>query len=284
MKVEIEPGVRLWFDVDGAGLVPDGDAMRQRPTVLLLHGGPGMDHSGFKPDFAALTDVAQVVYYDHRGQGRSDRRTPDEWTFDVWADDVVRLCDALGIEQPIVLGNSFGGMVAMRYAARHPRHPSKLVLSSTAARIDLPAVVDMFEHLGGPDAAATARAFWSDPTDTNRDAYLSKCGPLYTQSPGNLFDSKRAIRNNDVTTHFIRGEQQTMDLRRGLANIVCPTLVLAGGFDPVCPPTCAREIAAAIDPAFVRLELFEHCGHGVFRDDPTRAFRILLDFIGQGIG
>ena len=284
MQVEIGGGVRLWFDVDGAGLVADGDVMRKRPTVLLLHGGPGMDHSAFKPDFAALTELAQVVYYDHRGQGRSDRRTPDEWTFDVWADDVVRLCDALGIEKPIVLGNSFGGMVAMHYAARHPTHPSKLVLSSTAARMNIGAMAEMFEHLGGADAAATARAFWSDPTDANRDAYLSTCGPLYTQSPGNLFDTKRAIRSNDVTTHFIRGEQQTMDLRRGLANIVCPTLVLAGGLDPVCPPTCAREIAQAIDPALVRLELFERCGHGVFRDDPTRAFRVLLDFIGQAIG
>ena len=281
MKVAIETGVHLWFDIDGAGLVPDGDAMRQRPTVLLLHGGPGMDHSAFKPDFAALTEVAQVVYYDHRGQGRSDRRTPDEWTFDVWADDVVRLCDALGIEKPIVAGNSFGGMVAMQYAARHPSHPAKLVLSSTAARMDIAAMADMFEHLGGADAAATARAFWDDPTDANRDAYLATCGPLYTQSPGNLFDTKRAIRNNDVTTHFIRGEQRTMDLRAGLTRIACPTLVLAGGLDPVCPPTCAREIADAIDPKWVRLELFERCGHGVFRDDPARALRVLLEFVAS---
>lgn len=55
-------GLRLWFDVDGAGLVPDGGAMRQRPEVVLLHGGPGsFDHSYFKPDFARLAEVAQVV-------------------------------------------------------------------------------------------------------------------------------------------------------------------------------------------------------------------------------
>jgi proline iminopeptidase len=76
VKVEIEDGVRLWFDVEGLGLVPDGDAMRERATILLLHGGPGMDHSLFKPGFSTLADVGQVVYYDHRGQGRSDRRTP----------------------------------------------------------------------------------------------------------------------------------------------------------------------------------------------------------------
>jgi len=65
-------GVRLFFDVEGLGLVPDGPRMRQRPTVLLLHGGPGFDHTMYKPAFSALAEVAQVIYYDHRGQGRSD--------------------------------------------------------------------------------------------------------------------------------------------------------------------------------------------------------------------
>src|SRR5688572_16608186 len=121
-------GVRLFFDVDGAGLVPDGPRMRQRPTLLLLHGGPGFDHSTYKPAFAPLVAAAQLVYLDHRGQGRSDRSTPDAWTLAQWADDVRAACDALGIERPVVLGNSFGGMVAMAYAARHPEHPAKLIL------------------------------------------------------------------------------------------------------------------------------------------------------------
>jgi pimeloyl-ACP methyl ester carboxylesterase len=63
-------GTRLWFDVDGPALVPDGSQMRQRPTVVLVHGGPGVyDHSYFKPDFARLAAHAQVVYLDLRGHG-----------------------------------------------------------------------------------------------------------------------------------------------------------------------------------------------------------------------
>ncbi|MEA2837965.1 MAG: hypothetical protein QOD89_2515 [Bradyrhizobium sp.] len=65
-------GVRLFFDVEGAGLVPDGPAMREKPTLLLLHGGPGADHLIYKPDYSALTDIAQVVHLDYRGNGRSD--------------------------------------------------------------------------------------------------------------------------------------------------------------------------------------------------------------------
>ena len=60
-------GTRLWFDVDGPALVPDGSQMRQRPTVVLVHGGPGVyDHSYFKPGFARLAGHAQVVYPDLR--------------------------------------------------------------------------------------------------------------------------------------------------------------------------------------------------------------------------
>ena len=65
-------GVRLFFDVEGASLVPDGAVMRQKPTLLLLHGGPGFDHSIYKPAYSALSDLAQVVYLDLRGNGRSD--------------------------------------------------------------------------------------------------------------------------------------------------------------------------------------------------------------------
>jgi pimeloyl-ACP methyl ester carboxylesterase len=76
MHVELN-GTRLWFDVDGAALVADGPAMRERPTVVLLHGGPGsFDHSYFKPDFARLAETAQVIYLDLRGHGRSEWGEP----------------------------------------------------------------------------------------------------------------------------------------------------------------------------------------------------------------
>ena len=65
-------GARLYFDVEGAGLVPDGPRMREKPTLLLLHGGPGFDHSMYKPAFSHLADTAQIVYLDHRGNGRSE--------------------------------------------------------------------------------------------------------------------------------------------------------------------------------------------------------------------
>src|SRR4051794_20816655 len=135
MYVQVN-GVRLFFDVEGAKLVPDGAQMREKPTLLLLHGGPGFDHSIYKPAYSALVDSAQVVYLDHRGNGRSDDGSREGWSLAQWGDDVRAFCDLLGIERPIVLGASFGGMVALAYATRHPTHPGKLVLISTEAAGD----------------------------------------------------------------------------------------------------------------------------------------------------
>src|SRR3989442_11466581 len=106
-------------------------------TAWWTHGGPGIDHSRYRDFFSGFADVAQVVYLDHRGNGRSDAGPRERWRLEQWGDDVAAFCEALEIQKPIVMGESFGGMVALAYAVRHPEGPGKLVLCSTAARIDL---------------------------------------------------------------------------------------------------------------------------------------------------
>ena len=273
-------GVRLFFDVEGAALVPDGPRMRAKPTVILLHGGPGFDHASYKPSFSCLADVAQLVYLDHRGQGRSDKSDPAHLTLAQWADDVRGLCDVLGIERPIVFGQSFGGMVAMAYAARHPGHPGKLVFSSTAARHDLPLIVRRFAELGGDEVAASARRFWEDPGRETLAEYVERAMPLYGRAPRDPDANARTRFALDVMFAFGRGESRTMNLLPGLANVRCPTLVLGGELDPVCPIEMQVEIAAALPAEHVRFERFPGCGHGVFRDDPERGFAVIREFIG----
>ena len=158
MRVQVGDG-RLFFDVDGAKLVPDGATMRERPTLLLLHGGPGFDHSAFKPILSPLGDSTQLVYLDHRSNGRSDRTGPERWTLLHWGDDVRDFCDALQIEKPVVMGASFGGFVAMAYATRFPDHPGKLILLSTAAKWRQGRVFDAFQRIGGEEAREAVRRF-----------------------------------------------------------------------------------------------------------------------------
>jgi proline iminopeptidase len=275
-------GVRLYFDVEGPGLVPDGPSMRQRQTIVLLHGGPGFDHSVFKPAFAALADIAQVVYLDHRANGRSEHGDPAHWNLAQWGDDVRAFCDVLGIEKPVVYGVSFGGFVAQSYATRHPGHPGKLVLASTAARVDWPAVFDAFERIGGPQARELARAYWLAPTDERRRAYREKCYPLYYARPGADTDAlARAVVHDTVSQHFVTREFHQMDFRAGLSAVACPTLVMAGDRDPITPMAFSETIVAHLPPALVQFERFADCGHGVVRDAPDRHFEVLRAFVGH---
>lgn len=270
---------RLFFDVEGAKLVPEGPALRERPTLLLLHGGPGFDHSSFKPAFSALADVAQVVYLDQRGNGRSDPSSREHWTLARWGDDVRAFCDALGIERPVVLGHSFGGMVAMAYATRHPEHPGKLILSSTAARQRLDRVLAAFERLGGPTAREAARRYWERPGPETLPDYARLCFPLYSRSPRDPDTDARTRWSFEVMFHFGGGEDATFDLLPDLARVRCPTLVLGGEDDPITPIEDQADIAAAIPAGLARLERFPDCGHGVFRDDPEQAFSRIRDFL-----
>jgi len=276
-------GAPIWFDVEGAGLVPDGDAMRERPTLILLHGGPGFDHATFKPAFGALTDVAQVIYIDHRGQGRSGGGDRSTWTLAQWADDVKGFCDALGIEKPYVLGNSFGGFVAQAYLERHPGHAAGVILSSTAARMQLELIVNAFDRRAGAAVAAASRHFWSDVTADKVAPYSATCMGCYTVNPppGGIVGRARSIVKPEVLEHFSGrdGEMWRMDFRESLGRAQSRVLVLAGDQDPITPWEAAEEIYAHLPKATSTLKRFAHCGHGTFRDDPTGTFGLLRDFM-----
>ncbi|HTH81214.1 MAG TPA: alpha/beta hydrolase [Ramlibacter sp.] len=280
MKIDIGGGVRLYVDIDGCGLVPDGAAMREKPTLICMHGGPGFDHTSFKPAFSQLTDIAQILYYDHRGHGRSDKRPREEWTLATWADDIVRLCDALGIVKPIVLGQSFGGMVAQAYVGRHPQHPGKVVISSTSPHWVLQRKLDAFEKKGGAKGRQLALDFWTKPTKETFQAYWDGARDLYnTTPPVDPRAGDRTTFNLDILLHFAGGEIQTMNLTPGLAGAQCPVLVMAGEEDPVCPIEDAREIVAALPKQLVQFARFANVGHGAWRDDPAAAFEVLREFI-----
>lgn len=277
-------GARLYFDVEGAGLVADGPRMRARPTLVLLHGGPGFDHSIYKPAFGCLADVAQIIYFDHRGNGRSGGHDPAHWTLAQWGDDVKGLCDALGIERPIVYGASFGGFVAQAYATRHPDHPAKLVLTSTAAQVDFEVIFAAFERIGDSHARRVAEAYWRNPTAEGRATYMDVCLPLYQTRAGGTADMRaRAIIRNEVALLFNgpNNAQGRMDFRADLARIACPTLVMAGDADPIMPIAFSETIAACLPAHLVRFKRFAGCGHGVCPDDPDRAFGVLRRFISE---
>ena len=274
-------GARLYFDVEGAGLVPDGPRMREKPTLLMLHGGPGFDHTMYKPAFSQLADVAQVIYLDQRGNGRSGGE-PETLNLAQWGDDVKGFCDVLGIEKPIIYGGSFGGFVAQAYATRHPEHPGKLILVSTAAHFVYEEIFAAFERIGGKEAREIAEAHMLNPGPEARKRFLEKNMPLYrVRPPADPDAAKRAILRHEVGLKFggVNNEQGRMDFRSDLARVRCPVLILSGDRDPMSPPQFNETLVKCLPPHLVRHERFENCGHGVFSDDPVRVFRIIREFV-----
>ena len=281
VRVDIGGGVRLFFDVAGASLEDTGETMVARPTLLLLHGGPGVDHSRFRPYFDRFADTHQVVYLDQRGHGRSDARDdPSGWDLETWADDVVRFCDALEIEHPVVLGNSFGALVVMRYAARHPDHPSRLVLSSAQARRDVAASAAQFEVLGGAEARASyeRRHLHGDHSEEAWADYRRINLPFYNVRSTRAPDRGRP--NQRVNDHWQATRQHIeVDAREELRSIKAPTLVIGGAQDPMTPETCQREIFDHLPADTRHITILEDCGHGHWADQPTATESALRAFL-----
>ncbi len=271
-------GQRIFFDVVGEKLRIDGPRLAEKPTLIVMHGGPGFDHARMRPDFDHFADVAQVLYIDHRGNGRSHPSDQRTWTLDQWGDDVKTFCDVLGIRKPIVFGQSFGGMVAQSYLTRHPGHAAGVVISSSAARMDFAATYAFFESRGGAQARSIAERFWSRLDDQDFADYMRVCMPLYaTGPPADPDQIHRSITNLQMMRHFsgTGGEIHRMDFRAVLAKVACPVLVIGGSEDPITPPHLSTEIAALLPEGLAELALFDGCGHGPFRDAPERVWPLV---------
>ena len=279
-------GTEIYFDIEGSGLVPDGPAMQERPVALVLHGGPGGDHSGFKPGMAALAQHMQLVYLDHRGQGRSGRGDPASYTLDENVEDLEALRRHLGLGPCVVIGTSYGGMVAMAYAARYPASVSRLVLIVTAADGRFVNQAERFvAQRGNPDQKRVCARLWAGRFENSAQMgeFYTAMGPLYAASHNEA--AAKAVRGRTIyTTEPLNrafgpdGFLRAMDLRPELGRITAPTLVLAGRHDWICPPEFSEEIHELIPGSTLRI--FEHSSHSIRVDEPEALNAAIISFVG----
>jgi proline iminopeptidase len=286
-------GTRIYFDVEGSGLVPDGPRMRERPVALVAHGGPGGDHSGFKPGLSPLAEHMQLVYFDHRGQGRSGRADPDadpaSFTLDENVADMEALRNYLGLGPVVSIGTSYGGMVAMAHAARHPDAVSHLVLAVTAAHGGfISRAQEILRERGTPAQRRVCETLWAGEfrTPAELQRYYAVMGPLYARrydpaaaEPGRA----RAIHSPEPLNRAFGpdGFLRRFDLRPELSRVTAPTLILAGRHDWICPVEFSEELHRLIPGS--ELVVFEESSHSVRVDAPEAMLRAIGEFVGNRV-
>jgi len=286
MKLQVN-GTELYFDVVGSALNPS-TGFQQKPTMIILHGGPGFDHSYLRPWLDPVSDVAQLVYVDQRGCGRSQRHTHEYYQLGIMADDIVLLCQALHIEQPIVLGQSFGGFVALSIAHRHPNFASGIVLFDTSPAWTGGYDLDALEQLVGGERGKELREIaYRESTGQANEAELKRFEqeimPLYWHQGfkqeylEELYNS--TPMNMDIATYMMGTLSKEYDLRPSLKAIKVPALVLQGRYDWVTPMAGAEEMARTIPNA--QLHIFEHSGHMVFIEEQDELVFVLKNWISS---
>jgi proline iminopeptidase len=275
----------IYFDIEGMGLVPDGNDMRERPVGFLIHGGPGGDHSGFKPAFTPLSARMQLVYFDHRGQGRSARGDPASYTLDENVEDMEALRLSLGLGPIVSIGTSYGGMVAMAHAARYPASVSHLVLIVTAAHGGfVTRAKGIVRERGTAEQQRVCEMLWAGELNTVERLrhYYDVMGPLYARKHDAAAAGATRGRGILSPEPLIRafgpgGFMHSFDLRPELPHIAAPTLILAGRHDWICAPEFSEEIHRLIPGSDLRI--FENSSHSIRTDEPEAMVDAIAGFI-----
>lgn len=273
----------IYFDVVGAGLVLDEAQWRSQPVAFIIHGGPGADHTLDKPTFSPLSHKIQLVYFDHRGQGRSVRGAKETYTLENNVEDMEALRQYLGLDKIVVIGSSYGGMVALSYGIRYPQNVSHLIVISTVADSRfLSRAKEILAQRGTESQQAIAQRLW-DGTFENEaqlEEFFQVMMPMYSfsydpNSPQPA--SNPVILSPDALNVAFSGFLRSYNLLDQLHKITAPTLVIGGRHDWICPPEFSEEIASKIPSADLRI--FENSSHLIRVDEPEALRDAIAGFL-----
>jgi proline iminopeptidase len=254
--------------------------------LVLMHGGPGVDHTTMFP-LRPLADQFTLVLYDHRCNGRSERAPVSSMTWDNLTADAEALRESLGFDQWAVLGHSFGGMVALEYALRYPQRLTHLVLMDTCGDIrwaqqNAPEILAKRGYK--PAAVEMAQRFFNGRIAPEEMVpAMRKFGSAYYHRlslVGLAHQVIQGLRMKLQPEALIFGFGQLLKgwtVMERLSEIEVPTLVIAGRDDFQFPPEHQAALAAGI--ANARLEIIECAGHNAPSERPAEVMEAVKGFL-----
>ena len=278
------PDGKLWYRINGSG---------SKTPILVLHGGPGAAHDYLDSLVDLASSSRQVVFYDQMGCGKSARPDdPDKWTVEYFSKEIDVVREKLGLDKVHLLGQSWGGMLAMAYMETEPSGIVSLTIASSPAsvpkwmkelerlRAELPQDVQgtllKHEQNGTTDSSEYEEASmvfykrhlcrmedWPEPLSRSLGPQLGK--QVYN------------TMNGPNEFHVI-GTLKTFDVEKGLSDIKEPTLVTGGAYDEITP-SLTKAVHEAIDGS--EYKLFERSSHVAHWEERELFMKVVQDFIAK---
>jgi proline-specific peptidase len=254
--------------------------------ILLMHGGPGVDHSTLLP-LLPLANQFTLIFYDHRCNGRSESTDITTMTWENLSIDAESLRESLGFEQWAVLGHSFGGMVALEYALHFPQSISHLILMDTCAdsnwvRNNASRVL-MKRGYSSSTVKAAQKFFTGKVNSIQMLTYMLRFGKAYYYKPSivrlfsEILASLRIRRNHKAFVYGFSKLLVNWTVMDRLNEIICPTMILAGRYDFQFPFEHQSDIAKRISNS--RLNIIENSGHNVQKEKPDEIMNLIREFV-----
>lgn len=251
MLVTLPDGYNLHVEEHGSGF-----------PLIVLHGGPGLDHQMFRPYLDPLAVEYRLLYVDERGQGRSEGVDPATLSLDRFARDVDLLAQALGLDRFAVLGHSFGAIITTYHAVELGTAAAYVISGgadeSNAMLADVEASLQAMGEAGKPIAAS-----WEEEKSVQTEEQLIQL--LRVQMPFHFHGeppagyAEETVGSPELLRHFASAGYGEFDYRPKLPRVSKPTLVVVGEHDRTTTPRAARILHEGI--AGSELVIIPDAGH-----------------------
>lgn len=258
-------------------------ALSQKPYTLMLPGGPGANHT-FYEDYECLQEATNLIFYNPRGCGLSDKSESHYYTMDNYIDDIHVVIKTLNLDKVILLGKSWGAMSALGYTLRYPSDICKLILAAgTPSYHFIETAKSNINARGDEKQIQICNHLWQGTFDS--DAQINQ----YFQIMATAYSWKK--RNNqtaesrspalpfsyEVLNEGFKNKLWQFNYVEKLKDIACPTLILVGEFDWITDPKYSHEMALKIPNS--KFQVFNSADHAIETDAPEIYFDAIRQFM-----